>query len=129
MLIDLRGIGPEFAAVLWWRAFTKLRQSKAGGVLRRLGADALAKRILSCTSKASPAGNPRLRTTMIRSRGYGCDINRIRRWRAGSMHESNAMVDACGRRRLSRSARKAARRAVEICDRWRRREGAVVKSA
>jgi len=54
----------------------------------------------------SKAGNPRLRTTMIQLAWLWLRHQRIRRWRAGSMHESNAMVDACGRRRLSRSRAK-----------------------
>ena len=104
MLIDLRGIGSEFAAVLWseglHRSFANRKQVasyaglaptpwQSGSVVHEQG--------------VSKAGNPRLRTTMIQLAGDGCDINRIRRWHAGSMHESNAMVDACGRRRLSHS--------------------------
>lgn len=66
MLIDLRGIGPEFAAVLWseglYRSFDNRKQIAAyaglaptpwqsGSVAREQG--------------VSKAGNPRLRTTMI----------------------------------------------------------------
>lgn len=66
MLIELRGIGPEFAAVLWseglYRSFDNRRQIAAyaglaptpwqsGSVAREQG--------------VSKAGNPRLRTTMI----------------------------------------------------------------
>ena len=88
MLIDLRGIGPEFAAVLWseglHRSFANRKQVasyaglaptpwQSGSVVHEQG--------------VSKAGNPRLRTTMIQLAWLGCDINRIRRWRAGSMHE------------------------------------------
>jgi transposase len=66
MLLGLKGLGPNFAAVLWsealWRQFTNRRQVAAyaglaatpwrsGGIAREQG--------------VSKAGNPRLRTTMI----------------------------------------------------------------
>ena len=66
MLIDLRGIGPEFAAVLWseglYRSFANRTQVasyaglaptpwQSGSVVQEQG--------------VSKAGNPRLRTTMI----------------------------------------------------------------
>ena len=66
MLMDLRGIGPEFAAVLWseglFRSFANRKQVAAyaglaptpwqsGSVVHEQG--------------VSKAGNPRLRTTMI----------------------------------------------------------------
>ena len=53
MLIDLRRIGPDLPPFYGRRAFTKLRQSKTGGVLRRLGPTP-GKADLSRTSKASP---------------------------------------------------------------------------
>ena len=66
MLLDIKGIGPEFAAILWseglFRHFDNRRQVAAyAGWRRRPGrADR------SIASRASPRpGNPRLRTTLI----------------------------------------------------------------
>jgi transposase len=46
MLLDIKGIGPEFAAVLWMEAFfCSFNNRKQVAGLRGVGADALAKRI------------------------------------------------------------------------------------
>jgi transposase len=66
MLIDLRGIGPEFAAVLWseglYRSFANRRQvaSYAG-----LAPTPWQSGSVAHEQGVSKAGNPRLRTTMI----------------------------------------------------------------
>ena len=84
MLLDIKGIGPEFAAILWseglFRHFDNRRQVasyaglaptpwQSGSVDREQG--------------VSKAGNPRLRTTLIQLGGYGCAISRNRRWPCG----------------------------------------------
>ena len=88
MLIDLRGIGPEFAAVLWseglHRSFANRKQVasyaglaptpwQSGSVVHEQG--------------VSKAGNPRLRTTMIQLAWLWLRHQPDWRWRAGSMHE------------------------------------------
>jgi transposase len=103
MLIDLRGIGAEFAAVIWseglCRSFANRRQVAAYGGLTPTPWQSGS---VAREQGVSKAGNPRLRTTMIQLPGCGCDISRIRRWRNGSRNASNAMADACARRRSSR---------------------------
>ena len=100
MLMDLKGIGPEFAAVLWseglYRSFANRKQVAA---YAGLGADALAKRIRRARarrvqSRQSAAANnydPACLAVAATSAAS-------RRWRSGSMNGSTAMADACARR-------------------------------
>ena len=91
MLPDFRGIGPEFAAILWleafFRHFDNRRQLAAyaglaptpwqsGSVDREQG--------------VSKAGNPRLRETLSSLPGYGCAISRSQLWPCGSTNGSAA---------------------------------------
>ena len=91
MLLEFKGIGREFAAILWleglFRHFDNRRQVasyaglaptpwQSGSVDREQG--------------VSKAGNPRLRATLISSPGYGCAISRNRRWLCGSKNGSPA---------------------------------------
>ncbi len=62
MLLELKGIGPETAAVLWsegLRPVPPVRQPQAGGRLRRSGADAMAERLdrsrAGCVQSGQPA--------------------------------------------------------------------------
>ena len=99
MLLDIKGIGPEFAAILWseglFRHFDNRRQVasyaglaptpwQSGSVDREQG--------------VSEAGNPRLRTTLSNSRGYGGAISRNRRWPCGLKNGSGAMAAVLRRR-------------------------------
>jgi transposase len=93
MLLNIKGIGPEFAAILWseglFRHFDNRRQVasyaglaptpwQSGSVDREQG--------------VSKAGNPRLRKHSSNSPGYGCAISRNRRWLCGSKSGSTAMA-------------------------------------
>jgi transposase len=121
MLIDLRGIRSGICRrSMVGGPSSKLRQSKAGGVLRRLGADALAKRICrararrlqSRQSKAADDDDSARVAMVATSTGFGAGAlvpctSQTRWW-------TPAEDDDC------RARAQAARRAVEICDRWRR---------
>jgi hypothetical protein len=95
MLINLNGIGPEIAAVLWseglYRSFANRKQVAAyAGWLRHLG-------------KADPSrpskGFPK-RAIQGRGQhccnlpGYGCATSRNQRWRVGSTSASRATAGA-----------------------------------
>ena len=103
MLIDLKGIGAEFAAVVWseglCRSFANRRQVAAYGGLAPTPWQSGS---VAREQGVSKAGNPRLRTTMIQLAWLWLRISRTRRWRNGSRNASNAMADACARRRSSR---------------------------
>src|SRR5947207_7413892 len=85
MLLALKGMGANFTAVLWseafYRQFSNRRQLAAYAGLAptpwRSGS-------IEQGQGVSQAGNPRLRSTMIRSPGCGCDIRGNPRWHAGS---------------------------------------------
>ena len=66
MLMALKGIGPDFAAVLWseglWRRFSNRRQAAA---YAGLAATPWRSGAIAREQGVSKAGNPRLRTTMI----------------------------------------------------------------
>ena len=67
MLLDIKGIGPEFAAILWWeglfRHFENRRQIAAYAGLAPTPWQSGA---VDREQEVSKAGNPRLRTTLIR---------------------------------------------------------------
>ena len=103
MLLDIKGIGPEFAALLWseglFRHFDNRRQLAAyaglaptpwqsGAVVREQG--------------VSKSGNPRVRTTMIQLAWLWLGHHRTQRCPAGSAIGSSAMAVACARRQSSR---------------------------
>ena len=82
MLLDIKDIGPEFAAVLWMEAFFRSFNNRKQVVgLRGVGDDALAKRI--GRSRTGPFRKPAIRDRGQRSSsslGYGHAISRNRRW-------------------------------------------------
>jgi transposase len=99
MLLDIKGIGPEFAAILWseglFRHFDNRRQVasyaglaptpwQSGSVDREQG--------------VSKAGNPRLRTTLIQLAWLWLAISRNRRWPCGLKNGSGAMAAVLRRR-------------------------------
>jgi transposase len=80
----LRGVGPDFAEVLWseglYRHFDNRRQlaSYAG-----LSPSPWQSGSISNEQGISKAGNPRLRSIMVQLSCSGCCISRTRRCRAG----------------------------------------------
>jgi transposase len=66
MLLDIKGIGPEFAAILWieafFRSFANRRQVAA---YAGLAPTPWQSGSVDCEQGVSKAGNPRLRTTLI----------------------------------------------------------------
>jgi len=80
MLLDIKGIGPEFAAVLYseglFRHFANRRQiaSYAG-----LAPTPWQSGSVDHEQGVSKAGNPRSRSTLIQLAGYACAISRNRR--------------------------------------------------
>ena len=101
MLLNIKGIGPEFAAILWsdglFRHFDNRRQVASyaglaptpGKVDRSIANRACLKQaIRDCEQHSS------------NSPGYGCAISRNRRWLCGSRSGSTAMA-AVSRRRPS----------------------------
>ena len=99
MLLALKGIGPETAAVLWseglFRQFDNRRQVAAYAGLaptpRQSGS-------IDHEQGVSKAGNPRLRTTWSSWPGYGCRTSRPRRSACGSTSGSGALVGGCAKR-------------------------------
>ena len=101
MLLDIKGVGPEFAAVLWseglFRHFDNRRQVASYAGWRRHPGRAdqsiesrasLNQEIHDCEQRLSSLP------------GYGCAISRDRRWLFGSKNGSSAMA-AVSRRRPS----------------------------
>ena len=95
MLLDFKGIGAEFAAVLWleglFRQFDNRRQLAAYAGLAPTPWQSGS----TIASRASP--RPAMRDCeqlSSNSPGCGCAINRNRRYRAGSMNGSNATAAA-----------------------------------
>ena len=92
MLLDFRGIGPEFAAILWLEAFFRHFDNRRQlAAYAGLGADAMAKRI-----GRSRAGRLQSRESAIARPlssslpGYGCAISRSQLWPCGSTNGSAA---------------------------------------
>jgi transposase len=63
MLLDIKGIGPEFAAALW--SEPTLRQSSRGRFLRGASPNPWQSGSVDREQGVSKAGNPRLRSTLI----------------------------------------------------------------
>jgi transposase len=97
MLLDIKGIGPEFAAILWseglFRHFDNRRQvaSYAGLAPSDRAGRSIANRaylkqvIRDCEQRSSS------------SPGYGCAISHNRRWPCGLKNGSGAMAAALRR--------------------------------
>jgi len=100
MLINLNGIGPEIAAVLWSEGLyrsspTASRSPPMQGRLRHLG-----KADPSRASKGFPKRAIQgCGQHCCNLPGYGCATSRNQRWRVGSTSASRATVGACARRR------------------------------
>jgi transposase len=121
MLIDLRGIGPEFAAVLWseglHRSFANRKQVASYAGLaptpwQKRICRARARRLQSRQSKAADDDDSARVAMVATSTGFGAGAlvpctSQTQWW-------TPAEDDDC------RARAQAARRAVEICDRWRR---------
>ena len=104
MLIDLKGIGPEFAAVLWSeglsRSFDNRRQVAA---YAGLAPTPWQSGSVDHEQGVSKAGNPRLRTTMIQLAWLWLRHQPQSALACGSKSGSSATAGACARRRSSRS--------------------------
>src|SRR5271157_5558396 len=66
MLLDIKGIGPEFAAILWMEAFFRsFANRKQIAAYAGLAPTPWQSGAVNCEQGVSKAGNPRLRTTLI----------------------------------------------------------------
>ena len=89
MLLDLKGIGPEFAAVLWSEAlFRNFDNRKQVAAYAGLAPTPWQSGSVDREQGVSKAGNPRLRTRSSSLLGSGCAISRNRRWLCGSKNGS-----------------------------------------
>jgi transposase len=99
VLFGVRGIGPEFAAVLHseglFRHFDNRRQVAA---YAGLAPSPWQSGSIDREQGVSKAGNPRLRRRWSSLHGYGCATSRVRRSRAGLRNASHAMADASKKR-------------------------------
>jgi transposase len=123
-LAGLRGIGPEFAAVLWLECFfRRFRQPAPGGGLCRAGADALAERIGRSRAGRIPVGKPELRSTMVQLAWLWLrhqPTSALSRWfkeRVKTEWRPRPEGGNC------RPGAQAARGAVEVCEQRRRDRG------
>jgi transposase len=66
MLLDIKGIGPEFAAILWMEAFFRsFANRKQIAAYAGLAPTPWQSGAVNCEQGVSKSGNPRLRTTLI----------------------------------------------------------------
>jgi transposase len=66
MLLDIKGIGPEFAAILWLEAFFRsFANRKQIAAYAGLAPTPWQSGAVNCEQGVSKSGNPRLRTTLI----------------------------------------------------------------
>jgi transposase len=95
MLLDLKGIGPEFAANLWLEAFFRRFNSRPSSRLTLGWRQRLGKADRSIASRAFP--KPEIRDCeplSSSSPGYGCATSRNQRWPCGSKNEAAATAAA-----------------------------------
>ena len=123
MLVQLKGIGPEAAAVLWseglFRRFDNRRQVAA---YAGLAPTPWQSGSIDHEQGVSKAGNPRLRTTMVELAWLWLRHQPTRRSACGSTSGSSAMAGV-----LKNDHRRAGAQAphcpVAVCDRRRRHRG------
>ena len=94
MLLDFRGIGSEFAAILWLEGFFRHLIMPPTRSLRRLAPTPWQSRWSTANRTYPEAGNPHLREPSSSLPGYGCAISRSQLWPCGSRNGSAAMEAA-----------------------------------
>ena len=123
MLLAIKGVGPEFAAVLWSECLSGHSLIDARSPLTRAWRRLLGRADRSIMNKASP--KPAIRDCERRlssSLGYGCAISRTRRWPSGFMSGSGATA-AVSKDDDRGAGAQASRGAVEICHGRHRHRG------